>query len=246
MSMTSCGQKSTLGRKGTAPPCERLHFNSCNPPYNYPQCHWRWNALGPYAIVGILGKGGMGEVYRARDSRLGRDVAIKVSRERFTQTFEREARAIAALNHPNICQVYDVGPNYLVMELVEGEAPKGPLPLEEVLNIAGQIADALQEAHEKHITHRDLKPGNIKVTADGRVKILDFGLAKLGGQSPVVLTEDSPTMSMAATQAGMIVGTAAIWHPSRLEASPSISRADIWAFGVVIYELLTGKASLPG
>ena len=140
-------------------------------------------ALGPYSIVGILGKGGMGEVYRARDSRLGRDVAIKVSAERFTQTFEREARAIAALNHPNICQIYDVGDNYLVMEMVEGESPKGPLPLDEVLNIAGQIADALQEAHEKHITHRDLKPGNIKITPDGKVKVLDFGLAKFGTAS---------------------------------------------------------------
>jgi serine/threonine protein kinase/Tol biopolymer transport system component len=202
--------------------------------------------LGPYAILGILGKGGMGEVYRARDSRLGRDVAIKISAERFTQTFEREARAIAALNHPNICQVYDVGPNYLVMELVEGEAPKGPLPLEEVLNIAGQIADALQEAHEKHITHRDLKPGNIKITPDGKVKILDFGLAKLGGPSQAVRTEDSPTISMAATQAGMIVGTAAYMSPEQARGKLVDSRADIWAFGVVIYELLTGKRLFEG
>src|SRR5580704_16103560 len=134
--------------------------------------------LGPYEILARIGAGGMGEVYRARDSRLGRDVAIKVSHENFSDRFEREARSIAALNHPNICHVYDVGPNYLVMELVEGESPKGPLPIEEALRIARQIADALEEAHEKGIVHRDLKPGNIKIRPDGTVKVLDFGLAK--------------------------------------------------------------------
>ncbi len=133
--------------------------------------------LGPYEILAAIGAGGMGEVYRARDSRLGRDVAIKTSAERFNERFEREARAIAALNHPNICHVYDVGENYLVMELIEGESPQGPLPLETVLNYARQIAEALDAAHEKGIIHRDLKPGNIKVTPDGTVKVLDFGLA---------------------------------------------------------------------
>src|ERR1700724_2520561 len=133
--------------------------------------------LGPYEILAPIGAGGMGEVYRARDPRLGRDVAIKVSAQQFTERFEREARAIAALNHPNICQIYDVGPNYLVMELVEGVEPKGPLPLEEALPIAKQIADALEAAHEKNIVHRDLKPANIKVKPDGTVKVLDFGLA---------------------------------------------------------------------
>src|SRR5437879_7049482 len=134
--------------------------------------------LGPYEIVAPIGAGGMGEVYRARDPRVGRDVAIKVSLEKFTDRFEREARAVAALNHPNICHLYDVGPNYLVMELIEGESPQGPLPLDEALRLARQIATALEAAHEKGIVHRDLKPGNIKITPDGTVKVLDFGLAK--------------------------------------------------------------------
>src|SRR5713226_6028902 len=141
--------------------------------------------LGPYEILAPLGAGGMGEVYRARDPRLGRDVAIKVSQEKFSDRFALEARTVAALNHPNICHVYDVGPNYLVMELVEGESPKGPLPLEEALKISRQIGDALEAAHEKGIIHRDLKPANIKIKPDGVVKVLDFGLAKVGG-TPVV------------------------------------------------------------
>src|SRR6202047_2918234 len=136
--------------------------------------------LGPYEILASIGKGGMGEVYKARDARVGRDVAIKVSAEEFSERFDREARAIAALNHPNICTLYDVGPNYLVMELVEGEAPKGPLPLDEALRIARQISDALDYAHEKGVVHRDLKPANIKVTPHGAIKVLDFGLAKVG------------------------------------------------------------------
>src|SRR6266446_2824842 len=134
--------------------------------------------LGPYEILALIGKGGMGEVYRARDPRLNRDIAIKVSAAQFSERFEREAKAIAALNHPNICQIYDVGPNYLVMEFIEGESPKGPLPLDEALRIAGLIADALEAAHEKGITHRDLKPGNIMIRSDGSVKVLDFGLAQ--------------------------------------------------------------------
>src|SRR6202045_2611796 len=140
--------------------------------------------LGPYEIVSPIGKGGMGEVYRARDTRLKREVAIKISAERFTERFEHEARAIAALNHPNICTLYDVGPNYLVMELIEGPTlaeriAKGPVPVEGALGIAKQIADALEAAHEKGITHRDLKPGNIKIKPNGTVKVLDFGLAKV-------------------------------------------------------------------
>ena len=141
--------------------------------------------LGPYEILALIGAGGMGEVYRARDPRLGRDVAIKVSTSPFSERFEREAKAVAALNHPNICTLHDVGPNYLVMEFVEGEAPRGPLPLEEALRIGRQIADALAEAHEKGITHRDLKPGNIKIKPDGTVKVLDFGLAKVDSGSAV-------------------------------------------------------------
>src|SRR5665213_796198 len=132
--------------------------------------------LGPYEILAPIGAGGMGEVYRARDPRLGRDVAIKVSAERFSERFEREARAIAALNHPNICQVYDVGPDYLVMEFIDGAPLAGPMNLDAALRYAVQIADALSAAHAKGITHRDLKPANILVTASG-IKLLDFGLA---------------------------------------------------------------------
>src|ERR1700738_3335789 len=144
--------------------------------------------LGPYEILAPIGKGGMGEVYRARDTRLNREVAVKVSAEKFTERFEREAHAIAALNHPNICHLYDVGPNYLVMELVEGPTlaeriATGAIPLEESLGIARQIAEALEAAHEKGITHRDLKPGNVKVKPDGVVKVLDFGLAKVAPAS---------------------------------------------------------------
>src|SRR6266852_5018765 len=140
--------------------------------------------IGPYEILAVAGVGGMGEVYRARDARLGREVALKISAECFTKRFEREARAIAGLNHPNICTLHDVGPNYLVMELVEGPTladriSEGPLPTEEALAIANQIADALAAAHEKGVVHRDLKPGNIKIRPGGAVKVLDFGLAKV-------------------------------------------------------------------
>ena len=140
--------------------------------------------LGPYEILGLLGAGGMGEVYRARDSRLNRDVALKVSASRFNERFTHEARAVAALNHPNICSLFDVGPDYLVMELVEGvtlaeRVAKGPVPVDEAMDIARQIAAGLEAAHEKGITHRDLKPANIKITPDGLVKVLDFGLAKV-------------------------------------------------------------------
>src|SRR6202521_2863961 len=135
--------------------------------------------LGPYEILSLLGVGGMGEVYRARDTRLQRDVAVKVSAQKFNERFEREAKVVASLNHPNICALYDVGPNYIVMELVEGEEPKGPLPLDEALGICRQIADALEAAHDKGVVHRDLKPGNIKINPDGIVKVLDFGLAKI-------------------------------------------------------------------
>src|SRR5438552_9957960 len=156
--------------------------------------------LGPYEILAPIGKGGMGEVYRARDTRLHREVAVKVSAERFTERFEHEARAIAALNHSNICHLYDVGSNYLVMELVDGvtlaeRLKQGAIPLEEALAVAGQIADALEAAHEKGITHRDLKPGNIKIKPDGTIKVLDFGLAKMGG-TPTVQSDNSPTVTM--------------------------------------------------
>src|SRR5579864_1200576 len=152
--------------------------------------------LGPYRIEAALGVGGMGEVFRAVDTRLKRTVAIKVAKENFGERFEREARAIAALNHPNICTLYDVGPNYLVMELIEGSTlaeriQEGPVPVEEALGIAKQIADALEAAHEKGITHRDLKPGNIKIKPDGTVKVLDFGLAKVAPVSAGDSSDDS-------------------------------------------------------
>src|ERR1700693_6054226 len=152
--------------------------------------------LGPYEILAQIGAGGMGEVYRAHDPRLGRDVAIKVSAQQFTERFEQEARAVAALNHPNICTLYDVGPNYLVMEYIEGEAPKGPMPLDDALRIAAQIRDALEAAHEKGITHRDLKPANIKIKPDGAVKVLDFGLAKVAPASDAApdAAGNSPTL----------------------------------------------------
>jgi Tol biopolymer transport system component len=205
--------------------------------------------LGPYEIISLIGKGGMGEVYSAHDPRTGRDVAIKVSAERFNERFDREVRAVAALNHPNICTLYDVGPNYLVMELLEGEAPQGPLPLDEALRIARQIADALDYAHEKGIVHRDLKPANIKITASGAVKVLDFGLAKRTNElsrDSSSRGEDSPTLSMAATQAGMILGTAAYMPPEQAKGKSVDKRADIWAFGVVFYEILTGKRLFQG
>ena len=156
--------------------------------------------LGPYEILEPIGTGGMGTVYRARDSRLNRDVAVKVSAEQFGDRFEHEARAIAQLNHPHICQLYDVGPNYLVMELVDGTPLKGPLPLEKAMEYAGQILDALDAAHRKGIAHRDLKPANLLVTRQG-VKLLDFGLAK----RTTPLKENDATQAL--TQEGEIVGT---------------------------------------
>jgi len=203
--------------------------------------------LGPYEIRELIGAGGMGEVYRAFDPRLGREVAIKVSAAQFTERFDREARAVAALNHPNICQLYDVGPNYLVMELVEGESPKGPLTLASALNYARQIVAALEAAHDKGIVHRDLKSANIKVKADGTAKVLDFGLAKV---EPVSSSgtdlANSPTISMAATNTGVILGTAAYMAPEQARGEPVDQRADIWAFGVVLYEMLTGARIFEG
>jgi serine/threonine-protein kinase len=203
--------------------------------------------LGPYEIVAPLGKGGMGEVYRARDTRLNRDVAVKVSADRFSERFEREARAVAALNHPNICTLYDVGPNYEVMELVEGPTlaeriKPGAIPLEEALALARQIADALEAAHEKGIVHRDLKPANIKIKADGAVKVLDFGLAKVApasaGESNA---SDTPTLTIGMTEAGMILGTAAYMSPEQACGLNVDKRSDIYAVGGVLYEMLLGQ-----
>src|SRR5450631_4304011 len=204
--------------------------------------------LGPYEILSLLGRGGMGEVWRARDARLNRDVAIKVSARQFSDRFAREARVVASLNHPNICTLYDVGPNYLVMELVEGPTlaeriAEGTIPVEEALAIAKQIADALEAAHEKSIVHRDLKPANIKIRPDGSVKVLDFGLAKTGEAQEV--TTNSPT-TMPGTQIGMILGTAGYMSPEQARGKEVDKRADIWAFGVVFYEMLIGKALYHG
>jgi serine/threonine protein kinase len=201
--------------------------------------------LGPYEIIEPIGAGGMGEVYKARDTRLDRIVAIKISNERFTERFEQEARAVAALNHPNICTLHDVGPNYLVMEYIEGESPKGPMPLDEALRIAHQIADALEAAHERGITHRDLKPANIKIKPDGTVKVLDFGLAKLAATTSGS-GERSPTFTIGMTEAGMILGTASYMAPEQARGKATDKRADIFAFGVVLHELITGNRLFGG
>src|SRR6202140_3435073 len=197
--------------------------------------------LGPYEILAPIGAGGMGDVYRARDPRLNRDVAIKVSKTKFSERFEREAHAVAALNHPPICQLYDVGPNYLVMEYIEGNLLKGPLPLDQALKYAAQICDALDAAHKKNITHRDLKPANILVTKAG-VKLLDFGLAKMGP----ALKADEATMTMALTGKGEIVGTLLYMSPEQLQSKDADARSDIFSFGCVLYEMLTGKRAFDG
>jgi Tol biopolymer transport system component len=206
--------------------------------------------LGRYEIEARLGAGGMGEVFRARDTQLNRIVALKVSKIQFSERFEREARAIAALNHPNICQIYDIVPSAggsgcLVMELIEGESPKGPLPVATVLKYASQIAAALEAAHEKGIIHRDLKPANIKITPAGIVKVLDFGLAKVA-PGPGAVSENSPTITASLTQSGVILGTAAFMSPEQARGEPVDKRADIWAFGVILYELLTGERLYQG
>jgi predicted Ser/Thr protein kinase len=204
--------------------------------------------LGPYEILALVGKGGMGEVYRAHDSGLNRDVAIKVSNAQFSERFTREARAIAALNHTNICHLYDVGRDYLVMEYVEGSDLRGPLDFEDALLIVQQLIDGIEAAHEKNIIHRDLKPANIKVTPEGVVKILDFGLAKAQEQAPSQEghPENSPTLTLSETRAGTIIGTAAYMAPEQAKGKAADRRSDIWSFGVILYEVLTGKRLFQG
>jgi Tol biopolymer transport system component/predicted Ser/Thr protein kinase len=202
--------------------------------------------LGPYEILAPIGKGGMGEVYKARDTRLQRDVAIKVCAAQFSERFEREARVIASLNHPNICQLYDVGPNFLVMELVEGKTLSGPLPMDMVLNYARQIAEALEAAHEKGIVHRDLKPANVKITPAGAVKVLDFGLAQAAEEPSSADPGNMTTLTMSPTRAGMILGTAPYMSPEQARGVAVDKRADIWAFGCVLYEMITGKQAFHG
>jgi Tol biopolymer transport system component/predicted Ser/Thr protein kinase len=204
--------------------------------------------LGPYRIEGLLGAGGMGQVYTARDSRLDRPVAIKVVREEFAERFKREASAISALNHPNICTLYDVGPNYLVMELVQGETlaarlKRGRPALRETLHYARQIAGALAAAHERGIVHRDLKPENIMLTGEEQVKLLDFGLAK---QHREKTAPDEATLTQAVTEAGTILGTVAYMSPEQAQGQKVDARSDIFSFGSVLYEMLSGRAAFRG
>jgi Tol biopolymer transport system component len=185
----------------------------------------------------------MGEVYKARDTRLGRTVAIKVAKDNFTERFEREARAVAALNHPNICSLYDAGPNYLVMEYLSGDRPRGPLPVDTAVRYAAQICDALSAAHDQGIVHRDLKPANIMITKSG-VKVLDFGLAKMTGTAAPMA--DLTTQQGSLTQSGLIVGTPAYMSPEQIEGESVDARTDIFALGCVVYEMLSGRSPFQG
>ena len=217
--------------------------------------------LGHYEISTLLGKGGMGEVWRARDTKLGREVAIKTLPEEFAEDadrlarFEREAKLLASLNHPNIAAIHGFeeanGTHFLVLELVEGNTladrlKSGAIPVEESLKLALQIAEALEAAHEKGGIHRDLKPANIKVTPDGKVKVLDFGLAKVFSGDADIDISKSPTLSMQATQQGIILGTAAYMSPEQARGREIDSRTDVWAFGCVLFEMLTGRSTFAG
>jgi eukaryotic-like serine/threonine-protein kinase len=200
--------------------------------------------LGPYEILAPIGAGGMGEVYRARDTRLGRDVAVKVAQERFGARFEREARAVGSLNHTNICHLYDVGPNYLVMEYVEGAPIASTDDIHTLLDQAIQVADGMAAAHALGITHRDLKPGNILVTRAGQMKILDFGLAQVGPDAEAVETDATATISL--TELGTIIGTAAYMSPEQARGLKVDARSDLWSLGVILYEMATGTRPFQG
>src|SRR5512143_1805782 len=200
--------------------------------------------LGPYELLEPIGSGGMGEVWKARDTRLGRIVAIKKVKEQHSERFKQEARSIAALNHPFICQLHDIGPDYLVLEYVEGKPLSSPLPEKEAVRLAIQIATALEAAHKKGIIHRDLKPSNILVTDEGSVKLLDFGLAKLYEQDASISA--SPTADFPATQAGTVLGTVAYMSPEQAQGQPADARSDIFSFGLVLYEMLSGRRAFSG
>ena len=220
--------------------------------------------LGPYSVTAKIGEGGMGEVWQARDTKLDRDVALKVLPEAFTSDpdrlarFEREAKVLASLNHPNIGSIYGLeeaeGVRALVLELIEGPTladriKQGPIPLDEALPIAKQIAEALEAAHEQGVIHRDLKPANVKVKDDGTVKVLDFGLAKAfqpNAGDPNMSISPTISLTAAATQLGMVIGTAAYMSPEQAKGKPVDKRADVWAFGAVLFEMLTGKKPFVG
>src|SRR6267143_4281264 len=218
--------------------------------------------LGSYEITSLLGKGGMGEVYRARDLKLKREVAIKILPDEFSHDservarFQREAEAVASLNHPHIAAIYHIEQaaesQLLVLELVEGETlagriVRGPIPVDEALVLARQIAEALEAAHERGIIYRDLKPANIKITSEGQVKVLDFGLAKaFEAETSNMPLSNSPTLSRAATNAGLILGTAAYMSPEQAKGRTVDKRTDIFAFGCVLYEMLTGRPAFEG
>jgi Tol biopolymer transport system component/predicted Ser/Thr protein kinase len=199
--------------------------------------------LGPYEILALIGTGGQGDVYKARDARLNRTVALKVAKEQFSERFHREAEAVAALNHPHICTLHDIGPDYLVMEYVEGQPLKGPLPIERAVEYARQILDALDAAHRMGIVHRDLKPANILVTKNG-VKLLDFGLAKAERAKAISASRDRTTQTI--TQEGTILGTLQYMAPEQLQRKGVDARSDLFSFGCVLYEMLTGKRAFEG
>jgi len=223
--------------------------------------------LGPYEILSPLGAGGMGEVYRAKDTRLGREVAVKVLPQHLSASpevrarFEREARTVSSLNHPNICTLFDVGregeTDYLVMELIEGETlstrlTKGPLPMAETLRIGSEVADALDRAHRAGVIHRDLKPGNVMLTKSG-AKLMDFGLARATGMAgangsgvSVEALTQSPTVAHPLTAEGTIVGTFQYMSPEQLEGKEADARSDVWALGCVLYEMAAGKRAFAG
>lgn len=199
--------------------------------------------LGPYEVLSPLGAGGMGEVWKARDTRLNRIVAIKFSKTEFNERFEREAHAVAALNHPNICQIYDVGPNYLVMEFIEGTPIAAPDSARKLVDFAVQIADGLAAAHAAGVIHRDLKPDNILVARDSRVKILDFGLAKAAAAAT---SQDDVThtvnLTVNLTNPGFTVGTVAYMSPEQARGNVELTvQSDQFSFGLVLYELASGK-----